>query len=125
MNATAYIALGSNLGDRRRLLDQALVELRKHPAIAVARASTYHETAPVGGPPGQGTYLNAAAELETNLSAPDLMRLLLEVERSLGRVRGERDAPRTIDLDLLLYGDLVRNESELILPHPRMHERRF
>src|SRR5262245_25093842 len=113
MNATAYIALGSNLGDRRRLLDQALAALGNHEEITVRRASTYHETAPVGGPPGQGKYLNAAAELETSLSALELMRVLLEVEKSLFRVRAEKDGPRTIDLDLLLYGEQVLTGTEL------------
>jgi 2-amino-4-hydroxy-6-hydroxymethyldihydropteridine diphosphokinase len=125
MPATAYIALGSNLGDRRRFLDQALQLLREQPRVTVGRVSSYHETEPVGGPPGQGPYLNAAAELQTDLPPRDLLRLLLEVETRLGRVRQERFGPRTIDLDLLLYGDVMSDEAELTLPHPRMHERLF
>ncbi len=121
----AYIALGSNLGDRGAALERALKALRDHPAVAVLRVSSFLETEPVGGPPGQGRYLNAAAELETTLPAEKLMRLLLEIESRLGRVRGERFGPRTIDLDLLLYGSLTCETPGLTLPHPRMHEREF
>jgi 3-oxoacyl-[acyl-carrier protein] reductase len=125
MPATAYIALGSNLGDRRRLLDEALRLLAEHPRVRITAVSSYHETEPVGGPPGQGPYLNAAAELQTDLAPPELLRLLLEVEGQLGRVRKERFGPRTIDLDLLLYGDTTGDDETLTLPHPRMHERLF
>jgi 2-amino-4-hydroxy-6-hydroxymethyldihydropteridine diphosphokinase len=121
----AYIALGSNLGNRQAYLEQALKALRDHPAIAVLRVSTFLETEPVGGPPGQGPYLNAAAELETSLSAEDLLRVLIETEARLGRVRAERFGSRTIDLDLLLYGTLTCETKDLTLPHPRMHEREF
>jgi 2-amino-4-hydroxy-6-hydroxymethyldihydropteridine diphosphokinase len=121
----AYIALGSNLGDRQALLEQALKALRQHPAIAVLRVSSFLETEPVGGPAGQGRYLNAAAALDTTLSAEDLLHHLLEIERSLGRVRGERFGPRTIDLDLLLYDNLTCETRDLTLPHPRMHQRHF
>jgi 2-amino-4-hydroxy-6-hydroxymethyldihydropteridine diphosphokinase len=125
MTVTAYIALGSNLGDRRAYLDRALEMLRDHPRITLTRVSSYHETDPVGGPPGQGKFLNAAAELLTDLTPDELLRLLLDVERRLGRVRTERFGPRTIDLDLLLHGNTLRNEPELTLPHPRLHERSF
>jgi 2-amino-4-hydroxy-6-hydroxymethyldihydropteridine diphosphokinase len=124
--AVAYIALGSNLGDRRDYLDRALQALRERPGIAVTRVSSYHETAPVGGPPGQGPYLNAAAEVQTDLGPCELLEALAEVELLLGRVRHEPWGPRTIDLDLLLYEDRVLlDEPGLIVPHPRMHERRF
>jgi 2-amino-4-hydroxy-6-hydroxymethyldihydropteridine diphosphokinase len=125
MGAVVYIALGSNLGDRRAYLDRALQALREKRGIAVIRVSAYYETAPVGGPPGQGDFLNAAAELQTELGPEDLLRTLLEIEQGLGRVRDVRHGPRTIDLDLLLYGDLVRGGPELTLPHPRLHERQF
>jgi 2-amino-4-hydroxy-6-hydroxymethyldihydropteridine diphosphokinase len=125
MSTTAYIALGSNLGDRRRFLDQALQLLREGRQVSVNKVSSYHETEPVGGPPGQGPYLNAAAELQADLLPRDLLRLLLDIERRLGRVRQERFGPRTIDLDLLLYDDVVSDDAELTLPHPRMHERLF
>ncbi len=125
MGVTAYVALGGNLGDRQAYLNRALQALREHPAVTLHRVSSFLETAPVGGPPGQGPYLNAAAEIETTLPAEDLLRLLLEVEQREGRVRAERFGPRTIDLDLLLYGNLVREGRVLTVPHPRMHEREF
>lgn len=122
---TAYIALGSNLGNRRNYLDRALNALRQCHGVKVSRVSSYHETQPVGGPPGQDLYLNAVAELHTDLTPGELLKILLEVERGLGRVRSEPNAPRTIDLDLLLHGDSVLTGPDLVLPHPRMHERLF
>jgi 2-amino-4-hydroxy-6-hydroxymethyldihydropteridine diphosphokinase len=124
-SALAYVALGSNLGDRQRLLADALNLLRREPDIQVLRLSPVYETRPVGGPPGQGPYLNAVAEVRTTLGPRDLLALLLRIEAQLGRVREERDAPRTIDLDLLLHGDQVLDEADLILPHPRLHQRLF
>jgi 2-amino-4-hydroxy-6-hydroxymethyldihydropteridine diphosphokinase len=123
MSVIAYIALGSNLGDRRNYLERAVAALRSH--VIVRCVSAFYETAPVGGPAGQGPFLNTAAELETDLAPADLLRLLLATERDLGRVRTDKDGPRTIDLDLLLYGDVVQSEADLVLPHPRMHERLF
>src|SRR5690242_14773209 len=105
---TAYLALGSNLGDRRDYLDRALQALGQHAGVAVTKVSSYHETAPVGGPPGQGAYLNAVAEVRTELAPEELLRVLLDVERNLGRVRREPNGPRTLDLDLLLYDGLIR-----------------
>src|SRR5437773_8423212 len=106
MRVAAYIALGSNLGDRREYLDRALQELQEKPGIVVNQVSAYYETEAVGGPPGQGDFLNAAAELQTDLSADELLRTLLEIERGLGRVREVHHGPRTIDLDLLIYDDV-------------------
>jgi 3-oxoacyl-[acyl-carrier protein] reductase len=123
--STAYIALGSNQGDRRDYLDRAIQALQEQPGIDVTQVSSYQETAPVGGPPGQPNFLNAAAELKTDLSPRDLLNALLEVERVLGRVRRQRHGPRTIDLDLLLYEDEVLQEPGLTVPHPAMHEREF
>lgn len=113
------------MGDRRGNLTQALAELRAHPQVGVVRISSFHETLPVGGPAGQGLFLNAAAELETDLNPEALLQLLLDVEQHLGRERTVKDGPRTLDLDLLLIGDLVRPSSDPIVPHPRMHERLF
>src|SRR5262245_2996935 len=124
MDHVAYLALGSNLGDREQYLRRALAELERA-GVTVKRVSSFFETAPVGGPPGQGPYLNAAAEVQTSRSPRELLDLLLEVERKLGRVRSERFGPRTIDLDLLLYGDGVVKEVGLEVPHPRLHERGF
>jgi 2-amino-4-hydroxy-6-hydroxymethyldihydropteridine diphosphokinase len=125
MSVTAYIALGSNLGDRRENLDRALQALREKAGVAVHQVSSYYETAPVGGPPGQGDFLNAAAELQTVVEPDELLQTLLEIERGLGRTREVPHGPRTIDLDLLLYGDLVRSATGITVPHPRMHERHF
>ncbi len=123
--AIAYIALGSNLGDRKANLDAALAALSADGNIRVVRCSSFHETEPVGGPPGQGKYLNAAAELDTSLSPRELLNRMLAIESRLGRVRSVPNAPRTIDLDLLLYDQEVINEPGLIVPHPRMWGRPF
>lgn len=123
--ATAYIALGSNLGDRKANLDGALRALGEVPAVQVRRVSSYIETEPVGGPPGQNKYLNAAAELETKFSPKQLLSVLLAIELRFGRVRLEPNAPRPLDLDLLLYGDVVHADQDPIVPHPRMHQRAF
>src|SRR5215468_5129146 len=121
----AFVALGSNLGDRRALLDFALARLRASEGIDVLAESPVYETAPVGGPP-QDAYLNAAVALRTTLAPRALLERLLAIEALAGRVRtGVRDAPRRLDLDLLLYGELVLDEPGLVLPHPRLHERAF
>ncbi len=129
MAITAYVALGSNLGDRRAQLDRALALLRSQPGISVQRVSSYLETDPVGGPSGQDKYLNAVAALETALTPLSLLQVLLAIEQQMGRVRGERWGPRIIDLDLLLYGTQILEVHEpgvdLSVPHPRLHERRF
>jgi 3-oxoacyl-[acyl-carrier protein] reductase len=125
MSAIAYIALGSNLGDRCSHLRQALESLDEDPDIRVLRVSSFYETQPVGGPVDQGPYMNAAAEVRTDHPAHHLLDVLLRIEASLGRVRSEKDAPRTLDLDLLLYDDLVCDEPHLTLPHPRLHQRLF
>lgn len=122
---TAYIALGSNLGDRDDYLERALTALRQSEGVEVMRVSPVYETRPVGGPSGQGPYLNTVAELRTERTADDLLNVLLAIESGLGRVRQERDGPRTIDLDLLLYGDLIHTDARLTVPHPRLHERLF
>jgi len=122
---TAYIALGSNLGDRRASIEGAVQRLRSAPGVISVRLSSLHETQAVGGPPGQGPYLNAAARIETSHEPEALLELLLAVERELGRVRRERWGPRIIDLDLLLFDDRMIDTPGLTVPHPRMHERRF
>jgi 2-amino-4-hydroxy-6-hydroxymethyldihydropteridine diphosphokinase len=122
--ATAYVGLGSNVGDRDGFLRGALAALEAHPEIRVGPVSTVRETAPVGGPP-QGPFRNAAAALETTLEAPALLAVLKDVEVSLGRRPGPRWGPREIDLDLLLYDDLVAREPGFEVPHPRLAERAF
>jgi 2-amino-4-hydroxy-6-hydroxymethyldihydropteridine diphosphokinase len=123
--ARAYIGLGANLGQREQTLRAALAELGRRPGVRVVRASSFIETAPVGGPPGQPPYLNAAAELRTTLGPEELLSALQQVEDAFGRTREVRWGPRTLDLDLLLYEDLVVDTPALQVPHPRMHERRF
>jgi 2-amino-4-hydroxy-6-hydroxymethyldihydropteridine diphosphokinase len=125
MNVSAYIALGSNLGDRRDYLDRALQALGQRAGISVEKVSRYYETDPVGGPPGQGPFLNAVVMIHTDLAPEELLGALLDVERSLGRLRQARHGPRTIDLDLLLYGDTVKSDARLTVPHPAMQERLF
>ena len=117
------IALGSNLGDREGYLRSAIAALQ--PSLSNLRVSTFHDTAPVGVGP-QPTFLNATAVGETSLAARALLDTLLAVERDLGRERPFPGAPRTVDLDLILYGDAVIDEApSLIVPHPRFRERRF
>ena len=115
----AYVGVGANLGDRRGTIRAALAALPEVIAVSELR-----ETAPVGVV-DQPPFLNGAAALETELSPRELLDLLLAVERRLGRERRERWGPRTIDLDLLLYGDEAVDEPGLTVPHPRLHERRF
>jgi len=118
----AAIGLGSNLGDRLRLLRIGLDGLRR--VGTVLSLSSLYETAPVGGP-DQNAYLNAVGLIETTLSAQDLLVALHEIEADAGRIRYERWGPRTLDLDLIVYDELVVDTPDLELPHPRAHERRF
>jgi 2-amino-4-hydroxy-6-hydroxymethyldihydropteridine diphosphokinase len=117
------IALGSNLGDRARALDRAVAGLRAH--LSDIRLSRYRETAPVGVPDGQPQYLNAALIGRATLPPTPLLRVLQSIEDQAGRVRPYANAPRTLDLDLVLYDDLVVDRPGLQLPHPRFRERRF
>jgi 2-amino-4-hydroxy-6-hydroxymethyldihydropteridine diphosphokinase len=120
----AYVGLGSNLGDREQVIADAVSLLDQHPDIDVLRASALRETEP-WGPVVQPLFLNGAVSVETTLTPRALLEALLDVERRLGRVRDERWGPRTIDLDLLLYGDAVVDEPGLTVPHPRLRERAF
>jgi 2-amino-4-hydroxy-6-hydroxymethyldihydropteridine diphosphokinase len=120
----AFVGLGANLGDRERTIREALRLLDADEDVTVAALSTLRETDPVGVV-DQPRFLNGVAALDTELAPRALLDLLLDVERALGRVRAERWGPRTIDLDLLLYGDAVVDRPGLTVPHPRLHERRF
>jgi 2-amino-4-hydroxy-6-hydroxymethyldihydropteridine diphosphokinase len=121
----SYIGLGSNLGDREAFLRRALELLRADPDIDVIEVSKVRETDPVGLA-DQPRFLNAVAKVETDLPPGELLDRMLAAERGLGRRRdGPRFGPRTIDLDLLLYGDEEIHEPGLIVPHPRLAERRF
>src|SRR5262245_8554658 len=120
----AYVGLGSNLGDREALLDGALAGLAATPGVTLAAVSRIYETEPVGTP--QVAYLNTVAALDTTLDAHARLARLAELERAAGRRRsGERNAARTLDLDLLLFGDARLDEPALVVPHPRLHERAF
>ena len=121
--ARAFIGMGTNLGRRERNLWKALDEMDELPLTAVAGVSSFHETAAVGPP--QPDFLNAAAELSTWLEPLDLLGELLAIEDRLGRVRTERWGPRLIDLDVLLYDDLILDLPDLKVPHPLLHERFF
>jgi len=120
---TAYLSLGSNLGDRAGLIDRALQHLASDD-LKVARRSRLYETAPRDYTE-QPWFLNMVAEIETSLSPVELLRRAAQVENQLGRQRSVDKGPRTIDIDILLFGDLVLDTESLIVPHPRMHERRF
>jgi len=119
----AYLGLGSNLGDRLGNLRRAVALLGRRDGIRVLRTSRVFETDPVGPP--QPDYLNAVAEVETSLTARELLDECLAVERDIGRVRSERWGPRVIDVDLLTFDDQQIDEPGLTVPHPRMHERGF
>ena len=119
-----YIGLGANLGEREAQIRLALDDLARLPASRLVRASSLYDSEPVGEP-DQPNFLNAVAELETELTARQLLWNLLLIERRLGRTRTRRWGPRTIDLDLLLYGPLVIDEPDLQVPHPELTRRSF
>jgi 2-amino-4-hydroxy-6-hydroxymethyldihydropteridine diphosphokinase len=118
----AIISLGANLGNPKENLDTAIALLRE--ATDVIAVSSYITTDPIGGPE-QPKYLNAVCVIDSDLPAMDLLSMLHGIEKALGRERIERWGPRTIDLDLIQYADLISKADELTLPHPRAHERRF
>ena len=121
---TAYIGIGSNSGDRRKNIDKAIGILGNFESVMVRKISSIYETKPVGGPT-QGDYLNGVIEVTTELSPYELLKRLNDIESSLGRVRTERNGPREIDLDILIYDDLSINDGVLVIPHPRIAEREF
>jgi 2-amino-4-hydroxy-6-hydroxymethyldihydropteridine diphosphokinase len=122
--AQVFVGLGSNVGDRLEQISRAVQRLGRLPGVRVSRMATIYDTEPVGPP--QPEYLNTVIEMDTALSPHQLLETLKLLERQLGRVPStQRWGPRVIDLDILLYDDRVLNEPALIIPHPRMHERRF
>lgn len=121
---SAYLGLGSNLGDRLARIEEACARLRATTRISALECSPVYETAPVGGP-AQACFLNAVARIETTLAPRALLVACLAIEQDMGRVREARNGPRTIDLDVLLYADRVVAEPQLTIPHPRLCERRF
>ena len=123
--STAYIAIGSNQGDRARYCWSAVQQIAHHDQINVVHISPLIETPPVGQPEFSAPFLNGAIQVETSLGSHALLHELQTIEKRLGRERKEKWEPRTIDLDLLLFGDKIVSSDELIVPHPMMHQRRF
>jgi len=122
---TCYLGIGSNLGDRAKFIRLAITKIKTLKDTKVIQVSKIIESEPVGGPPGQGKFLNAALNIKTNLSALALLKNLKKIEKDLGRTRTVRYGPRTIDLDILFYGDKIINRKELKIPHPKVFERKF
>ncbi len=123
MKNTVFIGLGSNLGDREMYIHRAIERLRDHPGFSFFRVSSFYDTPSVGwdGP----DYLNAVCSFETALDAENVHDFLKQTEMAFGRVRSVQNAPRTLDLDLLSYGNQTFSTAELTVPHPRLHERAF
>lgn len=122
---TAYIALGSNLGNRGANINAAIAKLRATPSIEITKTSSFLKNPAVGGPPDSPPFLNAAAEIRTTLGARALLHRLLEIEQEMGRQRRQKWEPRIIDLDIILFSDKILSSDDLVIPHPLMHERRF
>jgi 2-amino-4-hydroxy-6-hydroxymethyldihydropteridine diphosphokinase len=127
MRETVYIGFGSNLGDRVDFCDRAVTLLGLLPHSQLTAVSSLYETEPVAdaGAPGEGWFLNGVVQLETDITPQSLLAVCREIERSLGRDPERRSGPRTLDLDVLLYGDRVIEEKDFRVPHPRLHLRRF
>lgn len=127
MRETVYIGFGSNLGNRVDFCDRTVTLLSLLPHSQLIAVSSLYETEPVAdaGAPGEGWFLNGVVQLETDVTPQSLLEICREIEKSLGRDPDHRSGPRTIDLDILFYGDRVFQEQELTVPHPRLHLRRF
>jgi 2-amino-4-hydroxy-6-hydroxymethyldihydropteridine diphosphokinase len=124
---TVFIGFGSNLGNRVDFCDRAVTLLSLLPHSQLLAVSALYEAEPVpdAGAPGEGWFLNGVVQLETDVTPQSLLEICREIEKSLGRDPEHRSGPRTIDLDILFYGDRVFHEQELAVPHPRLHLRRF
>jgi len=124
---TVFIGFGSNVGDRLDFCDRAVTLLSLLPHSQILGVSLLYETEPVNdhAQPGDGWFLNGVVQLETDITPKSLLAVLREIERSLGRDEDNRSGPRTIDLDILFYGQRIINDPDLTVPHPRMHQRRF
>ena len=120
---TAFVALGANLGDSRATIARAMDDISRSAGVTLVQRSSLYRSAPIdsSGP----DYVNAVVEILTSLSAPDLLAVLQEIEALAGRERPYRNAPRTLDLDILIFGDASIHSPELTVPHPRMFERAF
>ena len=129
MGCLAYVAIGANLGDAQAQVMRAIQALSELPQTQLLQSSSLYQTEPVASAPTLadlgGDYINAVVKIKTSLSASELLSMLQKTERQAGRERSHTDAPRTLDLDLLLYGDARFNTPQLQLPHPRMNQRAF
>ena len=121
---TCYIGVGSNVGDRKKFIDSSIEELKKVQGVSVTRISSIYETLPMSDIP-QGKYLNGVVEVETDIGPEGLLKKLSDIESVLGRKRTVKNAPRTIDLDILYYGDEKIEKDGLTIPHPKISEREF
>ena len=121
----AYIAVGSNLGTREETIRRAALLVAADRHMQLTRAASLIETKPLPGGPHQGDYLNTVWEIDTSYAPETLLTVLLSIEQKLGRVRTVKNAPRTIDLDILFFDELCMTTEQLIIPHPRLHEREF
>lgn len=122
--AVVYLGLGSNLGDRRKNIEEAIKLIAQRKDIKVREVSSLYETEPVGYE-GQRWFINGALKVETTLKPEELLGALKEIEKAVGRVGSSRWGPRVIDLDILLYDDKKIKDKDLIIPHPEMHRRTF
>lgn len=120
-----YLGIGSNLGDRRKNIRLAIKKINALKDTKIIKVSKIIETKPIGGPPNQGKFLNAALKIKTHLAAPLLLKKLKTIEKELGRIKTVRYGPRSVDLDILFYGDRVINRKDLKVPHPKVFERQF
>jgi 2-amino-4-hydroxy-6-hydroxymethyldihydropteridine diphosphokinase len=125
MTSTCAIGLGANMGDPEAMMDRAVELLRLKPRLTITDLSSTWYTEPIGGPTEQNWYYNRVALIDTDLEAISLLRILLDIENQMGRIRLERWGPRLIDLDLLFQDQEIIETKELVLPHPRLHERGF
>ena len=121
----AVLAIGSNLGDRLDKLQGCLSAIEDTPEVTVVAVSSIYETEPVGAPAGSGTFLNAVVLLDTTLTVHTLLDRALAIEDAFARQRSEEGAPRTLDVDIIVVGDRIAEDEQLVLPHPRAHERGF
>lgn len=122
---TCYLGIGSNLGDRQKFIRSAIKKIRTLKDTKIIKISRIIETEPIGGPAGQGKFLNAALKIKTNLSPSILLKKLKRIEKELGRTKTVRWGPRTIDLDILFYADKIIKRKALKVPHPKIFEREF
>jgi 2-amino-4-hydroxy-6-hydroxymethyldihydropteridine diphosphokinase len=121
----AFVGLGANIGNRKETLQRALAAISALPGTSLSAQSSFYETEPVGAAPGDPFYLNAVVQIETALSARELLTEFLLIEKKEGRTRTVLNAPRTLDIDLLFFGQEVIEEGDLEVPHPRIHLRKF